>query len=153
MSWFEARIPPPLVGLLCGTLMWFADALIAPVELLPAFRYGLAVLLAAGGLAVAAAGVRTVTRASTTLNPLKPGDATALVTGGVYQWTRNPMYLGMLLLLAGWAVFLGNPLGLAGLALFVAWITRFQILPEERALRTLFGRTFDDYRQRVPRWV
>jgi protein-S-isoprenylcysteine O-methyltransferase Ste14 len=153
VSWLEARIPPPLVGLLCGTFMWFADTLVAPVALAPAVRYGLAVLLAAVGLAVAAAGVRTVTRASTTLNPLKPGDATALVTGGVYQWTRNPMYLGMLLLLAGWGVFLGNPLGLAGLALFVAWITRFQILPEERALGTLFGQAFEDYRQRVRRWV
>ncbi len=153
MTLFETRIPPPVVGLICGALMWFTDRLVAPIDVPPPLRYGLALLLAAAGVAVSGAAARTFGRAKTTLNPLTPAEASALVTSGIFSYSRNPMYVGMLLLLAGWAVFLSNPLGLAGLALFMFWITRFQILPEERALATLFGEEFARYRQRVRRWL
>ena len=105
------------------------------------------------GVGVAAAGVIAFKRAGTTVNPLTPEESSALVVSGIYSRTRNPMYLGMALVLAGWAVFLANPLALAGLAAFVIYIDRFQIRPEERALRSLFGAAYEAWRARVRRWL
>ena len=92
-------------------------------------------------------------RAKTTVNPLKPEASTALVTGGVYRWTRNPMYLAMLLLLIAWACIVSNWAALAMLPLFVAYLNRFQIGPEERALQARFGAEFESYRRKVRRWL
>jgi protein-S-isoprenylcysteine O-methyltransferase Ste14 len=84
---------------------------------------------------------------------MRPEAATRLVTGGVYGWTRNPMYLGWLPILAGWAAYLQHPLSLLVVPLFMLYLTRFQIVPEERALSAKFGEQFDAYRQRVRRWL
>jgi protein-S-isoprenylcysteine O-methyltransferase Ste14 len=92
-------------------------------------------------------------RAKTTVNPLTPQAASALVVRGVYRWTRNPMYLAMLLVLAGWACIVSNWAALAMLPLFVIYLNRFQIGPEERALHARFGADFDHYRKRVRRWL
>ena len=92
-------------------------------------------------------------RAKTTVNPLKPEAASTLVVRGLFRWTRNPMYLAMLLLLLGWACLLSNWAALAILPLFVIYMNRFQIGPEERALQARFGAEFDHYRKRVRRWL
>ena len=92
-------------------------------------------------------------RAKTTVNPLKPEAASALVVRGVYRWTRNPMYLAMLLVLAGWACIVSNGAALAMLPLFVIYLNRFQIGPEERALHARFGADFEQYKRNVRRWL
>ena len=84
---------------------------------------------------------------------MAPQKASALVTSGVYRITRNPMYLGMLLVLAGWAVWLGNAAALIGLPLFVGVLNLLQIAPEERVLRGRFGDAFTRYAARVRRWI
>ena len=112
-----------------------------------------ALALAAAGGALALAGVWAFARSRTTVNPLAPQRARALVTGGVYRYTRNPMYLGMLLALAGWAVWLGNAAALLALPLFVAVLNTLQIRPEEAALRARFGADYARYAQRVRRWA
>lgn len=99
------------------------------------------------------AGVISFRRARTTVNPLKPETATALVTSGVYRYTRNPMYLGMLAILVAWAAFLASPAALLGPLGFWTYIQRFQIRPEEKMLTSLFGRAFTDYTSRVRRWL
>jgi len=91
--------------------------------------------------------------ARTTVNPHKPETATALVTSGVYAWTRNPMYLGLSILLLGWAIKLGTLSPLSGPLLFIPLIWHVQILPEEHALRMRFGKDYDQYCQRVNRWL
>lgn len=153
MNWLDHKIPPPVVGLLVGVAMW-AVAGIGPQLGLPSQLRNVLT-----GLVVAAAGTFDLLgllafRASrTTINPLKPALTSALVTGGVYRLTRNPMYVGIALLLAAWAVWLSSLLPLAGLPVFVAYITRFQIQPEERALKKLFGEEFVAYASRVRRWL
>ena len=92
-------------------------------------------------------------RARTTVNPLRPERASALVTTGVYRITRNPMYVGMALMLLAWAVLLASPAALAGPVTFIAYMNRFQIGPEEDALDTLFGPDYAAYRSRVRRWL
>lgn len=92
-------------------------------------------------------------RAGTTFNPLNPERATKLVTSGVYAISRNPLYLSLLLLLIAYAVSLWSLPAAAGPAVFVAYITRFQVVPEERALEAKFGDAFTDYKRRVRQWI
>ncbi|HZN99614.1 MAG TPA: isoprenylcysteine carboxylmethyltransferase family protein [Burkholderiales bacterium] len=150
-EWLENRVPPPVVAACVGALM------LGAAWVLPLFEFGVpwgfAAATAAAGVAVGVAGVAQFGRARTTLNPLKPDEASALVTGGIYRWTRNPMYLGMALVLAGWGLFIGNFGALALVGLFVMYIDRFQIDPEERALEERFDDKFTAYRKRVRRWL
>lgn len=149
----KPRIPPPIVMLLAGAAMWgLARATPALTVELPG-RAGLAFVFGLLGIAAAAAGVIQFHRARTTVNPLKPEEATSLVITGIYAYTRNPMYLGLALILVGWAVYLANPVALLGLIAFVLFIDRFQIMPEEQALHALFGSAFEAYRRRVHRWI
>lgn len=113
----------------------------------------LALVIGAAALAVDISGVVAFLRARTTVNPLRPDKASTLVTGGIFRRTRNPMYLGMAMLLVGWAVYLANPLTLLGIPAFVAYLNRFQIAPEERALEQRFGADYRGYRARVRRWL
>jgi protein-S-isoprenylcysteine O-methyltransferase Ste14 len=153
MGFLELRIPPPAVGLIVAAGMW-AVARLPPLVAIPwLVRLLVAALLFAAGIAVASGGVASFRRTRTTVNPLKPETTTALVVTGVYSFTRNPMYLGMVLVLLAWAVFLAAPWTLAGPAIFMLYITRFQIIPEERVLAELFGESFAAYRRRVRRWL
>jgi protein-S-isoprenylcysteine O-methyltransferase Ste14 len=141
------------VGLLVAIGMW-AVAHLPPLLPLPGLvRLPLAVALGAIGIAIAIGGVMSFRRAKTTVNPLKPETSTALVSTGVYSFTRNPMYLGMVLVLFAWAAYLSSIWSLVGPVLFALYITRFQIVPEERALDRLFGAPFGEYKQRVRRWL
>lgn len=153
--WLEHRIPPPLIDAVCAGVMWVL------VRAFPQAQWsdgsvwvtGAALTLAALGGGVALAGVLAFRRARTTVNPLAPQRASALVTGGIYRVTRNPMYLGMLIVLAGWAVWLGNAAAWLGLPLSVALLTVLQIRPEERILAERFGEDFKRYAARVRRWI
>lgn len=141
------------VGLVTAALMWGIARFGPQLPVADTARGLVAVLLLAAGLAVAIAGVLHFRRARTTVNPLRPEQATSMVTNGVYRWSRNPMYLGMLLVLAAWAAWLGSLLALAGLPLFVAYMARFQIVPEERALAARFPDEFARYARSVRRWA
>lgn len=92
-------------------------------------------------------------KARTTVNPLKPETASALVSSGVYRYTRNPMYLGFAIVLIAWSIFLAWPPALLGVLGFVMYMNIFQIGPEERALASLFGREFTQYCSQVRRWL
>jgi protein-S-isoprenylcysteine O-methyltransferase Ste14 len=149
----ENRVPPPLVGAGVAALMygaaWLSPALDFP---LPGKTW-IAVAIAGIGLGIDIAGAVQFWRARTTINPLSPQKASALVTGGIYRWTRNPMYLGMAALLLAWGLHLANVAALAVILLFVTYLTRFQIRPEERALEARFGSEFAAYCERVRRWL
>jgi protein-S-isoprenylcysteine O-methyltransferase Ste14 len=133
--------------------MWLV-ARVSPVLQLPGLaRLSLATALVVTGAAIAIGGVMSFRRAKTTVNPLKPEASAALVSTGVYSFTRNPMYLGMAMVLLAWSVYLSSPASLAGPILFASYITRFQILPEERVLERLFGTPFAEYKKRVRRWL
>jgi protein-S-isoprenylcysteine O-methyltransferase Ste14 len=105
------------------------------------------------GFAVMTAGLSAFRRSRTTINPLKPEEASSLVITGIYTRTRNPMYLGMLLILIGIGLFLGSALALCVLPLFVLYMNLFQIIPEEEVLKELFGDPYSLYLSKVRRWV
>ena len=112
-----------------------------------------AAVLAIVGATLDVVSVIAFFKARTTINPLRPDRTDALVVEGFYRFSRNPMYLGMLLILAGIAVYLGQPLNLVFLILFVVLINWLQILPEERVLEARFGQSYRDYCMRVRRWL
>ena len=153
MKFLEHKVPPPLVGLVVGGLMWSLATLVAPLEVPFVVRVAGALVLLLLGLGIAISGVVSFRRAKTTVNPVKINTASSLVSSGVFRLTRNPMYLGVLIALAGWAVYLANWLALPGLPLFVLYMNRFQIGPEERMMATLFGADYAAYKERVRRWI
>ncbi len=153
MSSLELKVPPPVVALLLGLLMWLASSLVAPVDVPFGPRAGLVIVLASVGLVVGVAGMVSFWRAKTTINPTTPTATSALVTSGVFRFTRNPMYLSLLLYLLAWAVYLSSLLALLFVPVFVLYINQFQIKPEERALSSLFGQDYAAYRERVRRWL
>jgi protein-S-isoprenylcysteine O-methyltransferase Ste14 len=149
----DHRIPPPLVFLLTAVAMAGAAAWLPASDLGGPFAWGLGVacvLLA--GLAGPPAILR-FRRARTTIDPVDIGRASSLVVDGPYRWTRNPMYLAMAAVLAAIAAFTAQPVLTLGVVAFCAYITRYQIRPEERAMRSRFGAAYDAYCLRVRRWL
>lgn len=146
-------VPPPLVCALAVLLTWAVGALFPATRLdwplLP--NIGLAVAVLGVLLALVAFGGFHARK--TTVNPHHPERSSALVTDGVYLITRNPMYLGLALLTLGAAFMLRQPFGLVFLAAQIGWITWFQILPEEAALKAKFGPEYEAYTKRVRRWI
>jgi len=134
-------------------LMWLASMLVSPVPVPLGARLSMAVIFAGVGMAFGITAMVTFRRASTTVNPMKPGTASTLVTSGVFGITRNPMYVSLVLYLLAWAAYLSNWLALVIVPVFVLYISRFQIVPEERALRSLFGESYAAYAARVRRWL
>jgi protein-S-isoprenylcysteine O-methyltransferase Ste14 len=153
MSWLDHRIPPPVVGVIMAAAMWGASSVGPAFAIPPMLKYIAIALLAAAGIAFDVSGILAFRAARTTVNPLKPEQASILVTGGIYRVTRNPMYVGMALLLLAWAVYLSALLPFAGIVVFVLYLTRFQIQPEERVLEGLFGERYANYAARVRRWL
>jgi protein-S-isoprenylcysteine O-methyltransferase Ste14 len=147
------RIPPPVVAVLVAAGMWRLSRWwpLARFELPASALLGLAVA-SIGGI-VSSLGAREFRRSKTTVNPLHPERASAVVTSGVYRYTRNPMYAGIVLVLLGCFLAFGALSPLLGLPVFVGYITRFQIQPEERALQAKFGAQYIEYQARVRRWL
>ena len=105
------------------------------------------------GALVVVSGVFAFRRAGTTVDPTRPQAASSLVNTGIYRFSRNPMYLGMLLGLLGWAAWLTSLLAAFLVVGFVGYMNRFQIAPEERTLAAKFGAEFSAYKSRVRRWA
>ena len=116
-------VPPPLIFVFCALLMKFLP---------PVLQFLLA---------------------KTTLNPFQLETASQLVTGGIYRLSRNPMYLSLVFILLAWMVYLGSLSALFGVGLFIWYVTKFQIKPEEEGLKHLFGDAFTAYCQRTRRWL
>jgi protein-S-isoprenylcysteine O-methyltransferase Ste14 len=146
-------MPPPLLFAIAALAMaWIGHAAdFGGYDF--AQRRSLAAALVAVGVVLVVLALRAFFAARTTPNPLRPQDARTLVTTGPYAWSRNPMYLGDAIALAGIAVWTGNLLSLLPLAAFVACLDRWQIPAEEAALAVRFGERYAAYRREVRRWL
>ncbi|MCU7555907.1 isoprenylcysteine carboxylmethyltransferase family protein [Alteromonas sp. ASW11-19] len=147
----ELKVPPLLLlaiamaGVLTCHLVW-------PMQW-PSLVTIVGILLSALGLICCVAGVVAFRRHATTVDPRYPENTGTLVTGGIYGYSRNPMYLGFALILVGWSAYLSTPFSLLWLVLFVTYLQRFQIYPEERQMRILFGQQFENYCRQTRRWL
>ena len=147
----ETKIPPPLVTLVFGMSIYFSREMFPAIEIQYSLYLGIFLLLS--GFFILVSAVRLFRKDETTVNPLSPEQATKLVTDGIFKYSRNPMYLGMAVVLSSIAVFFNLLGGIILIALFCAYITKFQIIPEERAMRDLFSDDFDKYIKETRRWV
>jgi protein-S-isoprenylcysteine O-methyltransferase Ste14 len=153
LQWLELKIPPLLVWLVIAGAMLGVDYSAPSLSFTLAGSSAIALALVLLGGALAVAGVIAFRNQRTTVNPLTPSASSSVVSSGVYRVSRNPMYLGFLLTLAGWAVYLSNAGATLLLPVFVAYMTQYQIKPEERALLAKFGCEFAQYVSRVRRWL
>lgn len=145
-------VPPLLVLATAAGTAWFLDRIFGPsITAQGSVLWGTGV--AALGAAVAVTGVIAFRRAQTTVDPIRPERATSLVATGIYRVTRNPMYLGFVLMLLGWVIALASLSGVLVTSAFFVYLDRVQIPPEEAALRARFGAVYDAYVSRVRRWV
>jgi len=152
-SFLDLKMSPVLLAVIFAFLMWLISRRTPGFSIPRELRIASLLLFFGIGVYVGQAGVSSFRKASTTVNPFKPENCSRLVTSGIFERTRNPMYLALLLALTGWGIFLTNIYSLLLIVLFVLYLNRFQIQPEERALEAQFGEAFKDYAKRVRRWI
>ena len=145
------KIPPPIVTLVFAALIYLS------ADLLPHLMFEgqtfLSSIIAIFGLIILLLAVKEFVQFKTTINPLKPETSSVLVTSGIFKLSRNPMYLGMLLLIIGLWIKTGAVLGFILVASFIAYLNYFQIFPEEQAMKGLFSDKYKTYCQQVRRWL
>ena len=153
MRWLELKIPPLIVVIGFALMMLVACWLLPTANfLMPAQPY-FSLFVAGIGILAVVSGFLAFRRSGTTVDPMSPDKASSVVRSGIYRLTRNPMYLGMLLILTAWSLYLANFVSVFLLAGFVVFMTQFQIKPEERILRDKFGDEYEEFRSRVRRWI
>lgn len=151
----KAIIPPPAVFLICGILMWALQRFLPLFDFWLPYNRVLFTLVLFIGLCVLGSGVASILKRKTVIHPhiRALSKATNLVTTGVYRYTRNPIYLGMAIMLLGWLMLLQNWLSAAGVVIFIVFITKYQIGPEEEALEKIFGEEYLRYKTKTRRWL
>ena len=145
------KIPPPIITLICGMGIYFSR------PLFPKYNYISIDIIAASflllGIIILITAVLSFKRQSTTVSPLQPEKASYLVVSGIFKYSRNPMYLGMLLILISMTIKFNFVGGILIIFAFITFITKFQIIPEETALERLFGKEFTRYKKKTKRWI
>ena len=152
MKALKLKIPPLAQVLIAATVMYLVALFFPAFSFELPFSGHIATAFAFSGASIALAGVASFRRAGTTVNPLAPDAASSLVVSGIYRYTRNPMYLGMLAVLTGWWCYLHNLMATPLLPLFVYAMNRLQIEPEEEILKQMFPEQYPLYTQQVGRW-
>lgn len=149
----ELKIPPLLLVIFFGILMRLIALVFPLVNLAPKVTYIIAITALATSLYFSMSGVLAFKKVKTTVNPMTPEESSSLVTSGIYKITRNPMYVGFLFLLITWAAYLSSLYALGAVVLFVIYMNKFQIKPEEKMLTSIFGDEFSHYKSNVRRWL
>ncbi len=153
MKRLSLKIPPPVVALLCGLLIWgLSEAL--PVHSIEAeIRHSIAYTLLVMAISIDLWALISFRIAKTTIDPRYPKKTSAIVSSGIYRYSRNPMYLGLGLILTALSIWLGAKFGLFVVAGFIMYINKFQIIPEEEHLEKQFGDVYIRYKTTVRRWI
>ena len=147
----KTKIPPPIITLLFIIVTYLSSLVIVP------FKFSnqslLSFLIFVMGLVFVLSAMRQFKQKNTIINPMTPRKTTTLVVDGIYKYSRNPMYLGLLLVLTSSGVYFGSWLSLLIVPLFWLLISALQIIPEEEAMLELFGENFVKYKRKVRRWI
>ncbi len=149
----ELKIPPPIVALVCVAGMWGLSSKFPELDFDFFNRRLVATLIMFTGLGIDFLALAKFKQKQTTINPMKPEQSSELVVTGIYKFTRNPMYLGLLFILSACAMFFSNIATIIMLLVFVGYITKFQIIPEERIMQEKFKQSYEEYKLKVRRWI
>ncbi|NWF35788.1 isoprenylcysteine carboxylmethyltransferase family protein [Mariprofundus sp. KV] len=153
MTKLNLKIPPPIVALLCGLMIWGLSVALPLHHVDAELRNSLAYILLGMAGVIDVWALISFRLARTTIDPRYPHKTSTIVSTGIYRYTRNPMYLGLVFMLSALSIWLGARLGLFAVALFILYINKFQIEPEEKELEIQFGDSYLDYKDRVRRWI
>ena len=153
MNALALKVPPVAQVIITAAAMYGVSKMVPALTFSLNGSTALAVGLGVMGLSLGIMGVTQFRIAQTTPNPQALEQVSSLVTSGVYQYSRNPMYVGLMLILLGWAFYLSHFLAFVLLPIFILYITRFQIQPEERMMAQKFGKIYQDYLNKVRRWI
>ena len=147
----KTKFPPPLVALTFGFLINYTKNIFPKIEIKNEIIFGSFMIIS--GLIIILSAIILFKKYQTTISPLNPSNATKLITDGIYKFSRNPMYLGLLLVLVGISIILNLTGGFFFILLFILYINLFQIIPEENAMVDLFKDEFLEYKKNVRRWI
>ncbi|MEL7004363.1 MAG: isoprenylcysteine carboxylmethyltransferase family protein [Bacteroidota bacterium] len=147
------KIPPPFVFLISFGLLKLIDFVNDDFVIHLPYQVIISSVFILLGVAAGVLGILEFRKHKTTVDPSDPNKASTIVTTSIYRFTRNPMYLGMALVLFGIIIRYGNPLTLVSIVFLVWYLTQFQIKPEEEILKEKFGESYQDYLEKVRRWV
>ena len=153
MNSLELKIPPPAQFAITAAAMFGVSKIVPALKFTLTGSTILGIGLGIVGLSSAIMGVTQFKKAQTTPNPQALEKVSSMVTSGIYQYSRNPMYLGLVLILLGWALYLSHFLTFILIPIFMMYITRFQIQPEESVLTKKFGQAYQNYCAKVRRWL
>ena len=147
----KTKFPPPLVALTFGFLINYTKNIFPKIEIKNEIIFGSLMIIS--GLIIILSAIILFKKYQPTITPLNPSNATKLITDGIYKFSRNPMYLGLLLVLLGISIILNLTGGFFLIPLFILYLNLFQIIPEENAMVDLFKDEFLEYKKKVRRWI
>jgi len=153
MHMLQLKVPPPVIALLCALIIWACSRWLPAYSGEADIRQVIAMVLIATAMVIDLWALAIFKRVRTSIDPRYPHKTSSIVTHGIYAYTRNPMYLGLTLLLSALSIWLGTDFGLVVIIGFIFYITRFQIIPEERLLEEHFKDDYVSYKSRVRRWI
>ena len=149
----ELKVPPAVITLIIAIAMWWIDQYLDfSWASFGKMLWVSFIFLGIGGI-FGFLGLVEFYKSSTSIDPHVPSKVSSLVTNGIYGISRNPMYVGLLLILVGYGFYLGNGLAFAMLPLFVGYMNRYQIMPEEQVMEEKFGDEYRKYKSEVRRWL
>jgi len=153
MDFLKLKMPPPGYALMIGILMWVLNHYVPLAHWIPSPWNRAGVVLIVLALTMDLSSLYLFFKKHTTPSPFTPDNASLLVTTGFYKYTRNPMYVGLLIVLTGYAIWLGSVTPFLLLPVFYYLVTHMQIMPEEAILEEKFGTDYRIYKSRVRRWL
>tara|TARA_B100000886_G_scaffold202718_1_gene140019 strand:- start:1289 stop:1735 length:447 start_codon:yes stop_codon:yes gene_type:complete len=145
------KIPPPIVTLAFGLMIYFSRNIFPDINNI--IFYVLSLFFIILGPSVLISAVRSFKAEQTTINPININNASSLVISGVFKYSRNPMYLGMVFILLALSFGFNLVGGILFTSIFIVYITKFQIIPEEAAMKRIFGEDFNRYKNETRRWI
>lgn len=146
----KTLIPPPIVTIVFLFVIFFTKDLFRLSLTLPS-SLGFIIILV--GLMIIFIAARQFKAVNTTINPIKPEKASVLVNKGIFSYSRNPMYLGMLLIIIGFSIIHNLLAIIVIMPIWIIYMTYFQIIPEEEAMEILFEEDFVNYCKKTRRWI
>ena len=146
-----SKIPPPLVVLILVISTFFSSKKIDLIQI--PFQTSIAIFILSVGILILINPVLKFIKSKTTINPIKFKKVNKLVTSGIYRYSRNPMYLGMLMIVVSSSIFYLNIYSILTPLFFYLWINIFQIKREEVFLTEKFGEDYLSYKKKTRRWI
>ena len=145
------KIPPPVLVLILVSSNYFSSKKIDLIHLPNQDLISIIILLI--GILILINPIFKFIKSKTTIDPIKFKKVNKLIISGIYKYSRNPMYLGLLMIVISTSIFFLNIFSITTPLLFYCWINRFQIKREEIFLTEKFGEEYMSYKTKTRRWI